>query len=323
MKSPQRHKQVSGFTIVELLIVIVVIGVLAAVVIVAYSGIQERARASAASSALTQAAKKIALWQIDNPGSVPTSLSDAGVTSSGSASYQYSQTNSGTGYCITATVGTTSYYLNSTTQTTPISGGCAGHGVGGVGAITNLATNPSAETNAGWYSNNGATHATSYDTSISRSGAKSLESHNLGSDSTLMSIYGAGGLTGNGFAVGSNKTYTVSAYGRATVPYKVRLFYAFRTNGVWTSAVYGSWTSGTAGTWTQASFTATSAANTDLLRVCIQVSADTTQPAGTSSWADDLMAAESNSVYNYADGNSPGWIWNGTPHNSTSTGSPL
>ena len=44
MKSPR-----SGFTIVELLIVIVVIAILAAITIVAFNGIQERARASAVS----------------------------------------------------------------------------------------------------------------------------------------------------------------------------------------------------------------------------------------------------------------------------------
>lgn len=48
----------SGFTIVELLIVIVVIAILAAITIVAYNGIQNRAKASAAQSASNTMIKK-------------------------------------------------------------------------------------------------------------------------------------------------------------------------------------------------------------------------------------------------------------------------
>ena len=44
------HSRQSGFTIVELLIVIVVIGILAAIVIVAYNGIQNRANDAAVES---------------------------------------------------------------------------------------------------------------------------------------------------------------------------------------------------------------------------------------------------------------------------------
>ena len=48
-----------GFTIVELLIVIVVIAILAAISIVAYNGIQNRGKASAAQSLAGQVAKKV------------------------------------------------------------------------------------------------------------------------------------------------------------------------------------------------------------------------------------------------------------------------
>lgn len=49
----------SGFTIVELLIVIVVIGILAAIVIVAYQGVTKRANDTAVRSDLASLAKKL------------------------------------------------------------------------------------------------------------------------------------------------------------------------------------------------------------------------------------------------------------------------
>ena len=52
-------KDQKGFTIVELLIVIVIIGILAALVIVAYNGIQNRAKASAQQAAADVLSKKI------------------------------------------------------------------------------------------------------------------------------------------------------------------------------------------------------------------------------------------------------------------------
>ncbi|MFZ2835993.1 MAG: prepilin-type N-terminal cleavage/methylation domain-containing protein [Candidatus Saccharimonadales bacterium] len=78
-------KKQSGFTIVELLIVIVIIGILAAITIVAYNGIQERSEFSRLQSNLASVNKAVKLYYADN-GSYP-------VTGSGVWSGYYSATN--------------------------------------------------------------------------------------------------------------------------------------------------------------------------------------------------------------------------------------
>lgn len=66
----------SGFTIVELLIVIVVIGILATIVIVAFNGIQSQAAASAAKNSLQSAAKAMEVAKATTD-SYPTTLPPA------------------------------------------------------------------------------------------------------------------------------------------------------------------------------------------------------------------------------------------------------
>lgn len=68
-------KKQTGFTIVELLIVIVVIGILAAITIVAYNGIQQRAQLAAVQSDVKNVQTKLALFQADN-NSYPGSITD-------------------------------------------------------------------------------------------------------------------------------------------------------------------------------------------------------------------------------------------------------
>jgi len=60
------QRRTNGFTIVELLIVIVVIAILAAIVVVAYNGIQERARNSARISDVTTAKRLVEAYNAEN-----------------------------------------------------------------------------------------------------------------------------------------------------------------------------------------------------------------------------------------------------------------
>jgi general secretion pathway protein G len=60
------RKTTSGFTIVELLVVIVVIAILAAITIVAYNGIQNRAYDSAVQADLSNLSKKYELYKATN-----------------------------------------------------------------------------------------------------------------------------------------------------------------------------------------------------------------------------------------------------------------
>lgn len=66
------HKK-PGFTIVELLVVIVVIGIISAIVFVAYSGVNQKAITASLESDLALNAKKLKLYQVEYS-SFPTAL---------------------------------------------------------------------------------------------------------------------------------------------------------------------------------------------------------------------------------------------------------
>ena len=69
----------NGFTIVELLIVIVVIAILAAITIVAYNGIQTRAQAATIQADLSAVVKKTELYKINGDSNLyPNSMAELG-----------------------------------------------------------------------------------------------------------------------------------------------------------------------------------------------------------------------------------------------------
>ena len=67
----------SGFTIVELLIVIVVIAILAAITIVAYNGIQSRSRDTKRTQDVAQIQKALELYRVKNGSYPPTGATTA------------------------------------------------------------------------------------------------------------------------------------------------------------------------------------------------------------------------------------------------------
>lgn len=107
-----------GFTIVELLIVIIVLGVLAAVVIISYNGITNQSRISTAKYQLKQLSTKAETYKVEHAGTYPNTLLDIGMTNS-DATYS----GGGTSYCASMTANGTSYYI-SNAQTTPSVGNC-------------------------------------------------------------------------------------------------------------------------------------------------------------------------------------------------------
>ena len=90
----------AAFTIVELLIVIVVIAILAAITIISYSGITNRAKETSLKSDLQNTSTKLKLAQIDT-GSYPSSLSSDNTAKSGDNQLTY--TGGGTTFCLKAT----------------------------------------------------------------------------------------------------------------------------------------------------------------------------------------------------------------------------
>jgi prepilin-type N-terminal cleavage/methylation domain-containing protein len=125
-----------GFTIVELLIVIVVIAILAAITIVSYAGISNRAKVAAVQADLSQSQKQLELFKTGTsttdtyPILLDCNASPAANTiclrSTSGSSYQYTYTSANNNFCLSVTNGTIAFNVSSINRTVN-SGVCSGH----------------------------------------------------------------------------------------------------------------------------------------------------------------------------------------------------
>lgn len=119
-------KTQKGFTIVELLIVIVVIAILAAISLIMYTNIQNKAAGTALQSDLKNATTQLGMTQAENGNypAGPTPPSELRKTNG--TTYQYD--SDGINYCLTATSsrsGVPAYYVTNTSGVRE--GACPGH----------------------------------------------------------------------------------------------------------------------------------------------------------------------------------------------------
>lgn len=312
----------TGFTIVELLIVVVVIAILAAITIVSYNGINSRAMQSAAESMAQQVGKKVLFYATLNNDNYPPDLNAIDISASDQQKLQYSIDNNASPrkFGLTATSGKFSYYISST-NSMPTAGAYPGHAANGVAAVTNLSTNPSIENDTSTYgaSNVSATMSTNW----AAQGTRSLRQA-PGSTSSSDSFSAIGGDSG-GIRMGleAGKTYTLSATIRVPSAMTGTLDTRARTIVVYTK-------DGSAGYVATSSQQAANTTGTTRLNVTFTVPTNVTeafarlyngarQGGGDTYW-DAVMLTEGSTVYAYADGDSSGWAWKGTAGNSASSG---
>ncbi len=146
-----------GFTIVELLIVVVVIAILAAVTIVGYNGVSNRAKQAALQSTLSQAVKKLETAKAASSTQQYPSPDNANLTASSGGTLDYSYNISGNTYCVAVSQGAFRYMATSA-NTTIREGDCLVES----GAVVLLAMNGSAVNRGSWggsYTVSGATTA--------------------------------------------------------------------------------------------------------------------------------------------------------------------
>lgn len=141
MKKYKKQLSSNGFSLVELLVTIVVIGILVAIVAVSYVGIRQKAIDASLQSDLNNAYQKLILDKAVNF-AYPNTLAEAndgkGITASSGTTFSYSANNttSSKTFCLDATNSGKSYKVTNSSSE-PVAGNCLDYGLVGYWALDN------------------------------------------------------------------------------------------------------------------------------------------------------------------------------------------
>ena len=245
-----------GFTLVEMLIVVVVIAILASITIVSYNGISKKANNSAIQNTLSQAAKKIEIYRLNNTTNLfPTSLSTAGLslTSANGTLYVYSVSSNNLLYCLASSQAGRTYYVSSSvanpkpgicnsTTGTPGTGDVAVDGTssGNTFGSYSVFDGQSPFTNQIVYTDGGGSLKIGnrfYTTEASGINVTGLRIFNPASaNSTFLSL----GVTANAYTDSWVGNYIDGTPTFAKTPVATKTFSGTRTAGTWTDIVFDS-----------------------------------------------------------------------------------
>ena len=311
----------TGFTIVELLIVVVVIAILAVITIVSFNGIQNRAKESAAKTTAAQATRKLALLTVGTgtdtyPTDKSAFLDATGLKEEGGVTYQYTATPDQKSFCLTTTKDSISYYTSANSQSA-VSGACAGHGVGGVAPVANRFLDPTFSGGLGVANQSGTSTAI-----VSYNGSPAAQATTTTASDASLRLQ----LAAHRWAIDPGQTvyasatiYNATASARS-FSLNIRFYDTASTSNIGTQLLITAAPVQLIAPGASYTFTVSGVAPAGTLSVGLNANRTaTTAPAvGDVYYIDNVYLSDS--AGGYADGNTPGWAWTGAPNASVSTG---